>query len=371
MNRLQRYVWRQALIAFLAGAAGLAAMIWVTQALRQIDVLTAKGQSLAIFFALTALAMPALLVVVMPIALFGATAFVLNRLNGDSELVAFTAAGVSPGTLLKPFLALAALVFAVTAYLTLDAMPRSFGAIEALATHLNADLIGSLVRPGAFVELESGFVFHVRERSPDGALHGLFIQDRRDPAHVTTYFAETGLTIERNGRNYLTLSHGTYQRPEGSGDSAFVTFDDDALDLTQLAPKGQVSKRPRERSTLELLTYDAADPALQRQAGRLRAELAERLTGPLYAFVAVAIAFAALGRPRTTRQGRTLALVGGAAAFATARMAGVGAVNLAAGAPWGAGVAYALPILATLAGLVVALGLALRARAPLAKWAAA
>ena len=208
MNRLQRYVWRQALTAFLAGAAGLAAMIWVTQALRQIDVLTTKGQSLAIFFALTAFAMPALLVVIMPIALFGATAFVLNRLNGDGELVAFTAAGLSPGALLKPFLALSALVFAAAAYLTLDAMPRSFGAIEALATRLNADLIGSLVRPGAFVELESGFVFHVRERAPDGSLHGLFIQDRRDPAHVTTYFAESGRTVERNGRNYLTLSHG-------------------------------------------------------------------------------------------------------------------------------------------------------------------
>ena len=357
MTRVRRYILRQATTAFLAGAFGLTAIIWMTQALRQIDVVTSKGQTLAIFFAITALALPALLVVILPIALFAAVAFVLNRLNGDSEWVALTAVGLSPWGLLRPFLWLGVAVCAAIAYLTLVAMPQSFSALEVLVTHLHADLIGNLVRPGAFVELESGFVFHIRERGADGALHGLFIQDRRDPEHITTYFAESGRTLEKGGRTYLALSHGTTERPGGAGESAFVTFDEDALDLTALARKSEAAvKRPRERATTDLLFADPSIAETKGQAGRLRAEIAERFTSPLYALVAPLIAFAGLGRPRPNRQGRTWALAGAAFAFAGVRMAGVGAVNLAASSPSGTIIAFAVPIVAMVAALIIALG---------------
>ncbi len=73
----------------------------------------------------------------------------------------------------------------------------------------------------------------------------------------------------------------------------------------------------------------------------MRAELAERFTSPLYSFVAALIAFVALGRPRTSRQGRTTAMTAAAAAFGVLRMIGVGMINLAANAPIGATLAYA------------------------------
>ena len=217
-------------------------------------------------------------------------------------------------------------------------------------------MIGNLVRPGAFVELESGFVFHIRERSADGALHGLFIQDRRDPANVTAYFAETGRTVEKGGRNYLSLSKGMTERLQQDGESAFVSFDQDALDLTSLTHNAEEAKRPRERSTLDLLRTDYADPANKKQEGRLRAELAERFTSPLYCFVAALIGFVALGRPRTSRQGRTTAMTVAAGAFGAIRMAGVGMINLAANAPIGATLAYALPLAAIVVCLALALG---------------
>ena len=64
--------------------------------------------------------------------------------------------------------------------------------IEELTTKIHADFIANFARAGAFSELEAGFVFHYRERTPDGSLHGVFMQDRRDPAHITTYIAEAG-----------------------------------------------------------------------------------------------------------------------------------------------------------------------------------
>jgi lipopolysaccharide export system permease protein len=44
--------------------------------------------------------------------------------------------------------------------------------------------------------------------------------------------------------------------------------------------------------------------------GRFRTELHDRLSAPLYVLAFALIAFAALGQPRTTRQGRGAAIVG-------------------------------------------------------------
>ena len=140
------------------------------------------------------------------------------------------------------------------------------------------------------------------------------------------------------------LSKGTYQRPESSGDSAIVSFDDYAIDLSQFVNKGEVAKRPRERTTAELLSYKADNAQALRLAGRLRGELTDRLASPLYAFAAGLIGVAALGEARTTRQGRGVAIAAAVLLFFALRMLGVALISLAVSDPRAVILAWALPI---------------------------
>ena len=169
------------------------------------------------------------------------------------------AAGVSPGRLLRPLALLSAAVFAIVAAIYIQVLPWSFGAIENLTTFIRADFISNFARPGAFSDLELGFVFHYRERTPDGALRGVFMQDRRDLAHLSTYIAEAGKTFDRDGASYLQLSKGVLLRPQSAGDTAMVTFDDYTIDLSQFIHAVSAIKRPRQRSTAELMAPGAKD----------------------------------------------------------------------------------------------------------------
>lgn len=348
MTRIERYIFRTAALAFLAGLFALTAVVWITQALRQFDLLTSKGQTILVFLTMTGLTIPSLIAIIAPVALFVGVLYCLNKLNGDSELVVMSAAGVSPGRLLRPFALLFALVFALVAWITVLVMPASFDTIRILTSHIRADFITNFARPGAFTELESGFVFHYRERSPDGSLRGVFMQDRRDPGHITSYIAERGRTIEKNGSNYLVLDEGSYQRPAAGGDSAIVTFKDYTIDLTQFTRQDDSSRRPRERSTVELLSPDPKDETMQRLSGRFRAELVDRLTAPFYAFVAGLIGFAALGEARTTRQGRGFAIAGAILVFATVRLVGVAATSFVVSRPRAEYVVWAIPLVVSL-----------------------
>jgi lipopolysaccharide export system permease protein len=78
-------------------------------------------------------------------------------------------------------------------------------------------------------------------------------------------------------------------------------------------------------------------------AGRFRQELHERFLNPIYGLVFGMIAFAALCQPKTTRQGRGIALAGAIVAALTMRIAGFGTSGLILRNESGVTLAYAMP----------------------------
>ena len=346
LNLVERYILRNAAVTFLAALVVLTAVIWLTQALREFDLLTMKGQSLLVFLGVTGLAIPSLVMVIAPIALFIAVLYTLNRLNGDSELIVLNAAGLSPVRLMRPFgvLTLAAVVLVGT--MSLWAVPAGLRTLRDIVTHIRADMITRIVREGTFATLDQGFTFHYRERGPNGSLLGIFIQDRRDPAHVATYLAESGTTQQAGDDAYLLLRKGSLQREDAkTGDAAIVVFDSYQIDLTQFGGNaGAVPLRPRERSTPDLIAASPADPYVAAQLGRFRAELHDRLTSPLYALSFGMIGLAALAEVRSTRQGRARAILTAIVVVLLVRVAGFGALNLVPRFAGAIVLAYAVPL---------------------------
>ena len=84
MGRIDRYIFRTSFGAFALILISLTGVIWVTQALRDIDLITGQGQTILVFVGLTGLIIPLLMLVIAPIALLIAIAYTLNKLNTDS-----------------------------------------------------------------------------------------------------------------------------------------------------------------------------------------------------------------------------------------------------------------------------------------------
>lgn len=353
MSLVERYIFRMAASAFLAALGGLTGVIWITQAMKDFDLLTTKGQSLYIYLFATTLVLPSLVMVIAPVALFAAVLFTLNKLNGDSELIVMSASGLSPMRLAKPFVALTLAVALLVGAMALWVMPESFGQLRSLMSQVRSDFLARVLREGQFSSLDRGFVFHFRERGPRGELLGIFMQDRRDPNQTNTYIAESGLTFSNKGENYLVLEKGSIQRQNtGSRDPVIVIFDRYAIDLAQFGAESEGAPlKPRERGTAALLNPNFDDPYVRANIGQLRSELHDRLVNPLYALVFGAVAFAALAQARTTRQGRGLAMVGAIGVVVLVRGAGFGVAALAARYNWAVFGLYLLPLTAISAAL--------------------
>jgi lipopolysaccharide export system permease protein len=152
-----------------------------------------------------------------------------------------------------------------------------------------------------------------------------------------------------------------------------VVFRSYEVDLAQFGAEGEGAPlKPRERTTADLLWPNLADPYVERNLGALKSELHDRIVNPLYALAFGLIAFAALARPRTTRQGRGVAILGAVIAVAALRVAGFALAALATRQGWATPALYALPLLGIFAAFGAIYGdpfgrianLATRLRAP-------
>jgi len=347
---LFRYIFRQSAGAMAMIMLSLTGVVWIALALKQLNLVTSQGQDTWLLFKMTLLALPNLMALIAPIALLVSTIHVLNRLNGDSELIVTTAGGGTIWTIAKPLLALALLVSIAVSMVNHVAMPWSLKLLRTYIVQVRTDLISQVIQPGRFSNPENNLTFHIRDRDLAGTLLGLVMHDARDEKLVSTYLAERGHIVKQDGAGYLLMEKGHILRRPRTGEAVqTIVFESYAVDLDRFEAKEQASEaKPRERYFHELVSPAADDIIAQRQPGLLRAELHERFSSPLYPFAFVLIAVALIGHARTTRQNRVQAIIVAFVIATGARLAGLAGTNvvaLKASAIW---VVYAIPIGAAL-----------------------
>ena len=351
MGSIGRYIFRTTFGAFLVICASVTALMWITQALRDIDLMTNQGQSVFVFIGITGLIIPLLIQIIAPIALMIAVAHVLNKLGNDSELIVMNSAGMPPWVLFRPFLAVGIVVSLIVAAISIYVSPWGLRELRRWATEVRADLVTNMVQPGRFTKLEEMLTLHIRERKPNGQLLGIFIDDQRNPKERASILAEHGDIVKNDRGLFLVLENGSVQRHEnGQRDPALVLFNSYGFDLSWLANTNQnVKYSVRERYLWELFDPKRADASFVDQPDQIRAELHDRITAPLYPLAFVVMTYAYLGAPRTTRQSRTMSLLGAISVVAALR--GLGFVGMIAGVR--TPIVLLLPYLALLATFVV------------------
>jgi lipopolysaccharide export system permease protein len=353
---LSRYVFRQTAGAVLLILLSLTGVVWIALALRQLNLVTSQGQETWLFIKMTLLALPNLMALIAPVALLVASIHVLNRLNGDSELIVMTAGGGTVWAVARPLLLVALLVSLALAISNHLVLPWSLRTLRDYIIQVRTDLITQVIQPGRFSSPEPNLTFHIRDRARDGQLLGLVMHDAREQKQVSTFLAERGRIVKQDGAAYLLMEAGhILRRSDPKEPVRIIEFKRYAVDLARFEAKEQgPDLKPGERYHHELVHPDPKDEVAQKQPGLLRAEVHRRLSSPLYPFAFVLITVAFIGQARTTRQNRLMAVVAAFLISAGCRLGGLAGDNLVALRASAAWIVYAIPIGAMTIGLIAA-----------------
>lgn len=297
VGRFDRYLLGQLVMLFGFFALVLVLVYWVNQAVVLFDQLIANGQSALVFLEFTVLSLPNIIRIVVPIAAFAGTIYVINRLTSESELVVVQATGFSPWRLLRPVLMFGVLVLILSSILGHILVPTSQRQLAIRSAEVSENMTARLLSEGRFLHPADNVTFYIREISPQGQLQNVFLSDTREAKQHVTYTATEALLVRGETAPSLILLDGMAQTYAPDTRSLAVTrFETFAFDLSGLIDEVASRRtRPRELGTLELLE---ASPETQALAGssrsKLVAEAHERFGNALNGLIAPLVAFSTL-----------------------------------------------------------------------------
>lgn len=292
MNTVSAYVFRQALGPLLAILGALAAIAILTQGLNQLDIIITNRNAGFAFAWVTLLALPQLLSLILPMAVFIAVTYALNRMQSESEVAVLYGAGISRQRIARPIIQLA--VLAALAHLAINVVvqPWSFKERRETFYALRTDVAASLIEEGSFTFPSDKLTLYARERGGGGELRDMLINDAR-PEYPITYTARAGAIATLEGRPAVVMRDGQIQRMTEDGTVDVLDFDRYVLPLESdgFDEPDIFYLKASDRTLHELLMPDLTAHYDQGNIERFQAEAHARLSSPL---LSIALAMVAL-----------------------------------------------------------------------------
>lgn len=303
MARFDRYLLSQLMTLFGFFALILVAIYWINSAVRLFDQLIADGQSAWVFLEYTALTLPNVMRITLPMAVFAGAVYVTNRLASESELVVMQATGFSPWRLARPVLSFGLITAAMMSVLTHLLVPMSHSEIVTRNKEISRNVTARMLTEGTFLHPAPGITFYIRNIDADGALHDVFLSDRRDSEEVQNYSAARAYLVntaedpEAEPEPKLVMVDGLAQTLDLQTRRLYTThFEDFAYDVGALIDvSDEVKLGIRDLSTWRLLARtETAMAVTGRSEGWVVQEAHGRFTQALLCVVAALIGFSAL-----------------------------------------------------------------------------
>lgn len=362
MRKVDRYIFKQILWPFMFFVMVFTGVIWLTQSLRVIDTVVNNGQSATVFLEFTALLLPMVLSIVLPVALFAAVLFAVNRMFSDSEIVVMLASGLSGTSILRPVGMFAVIVMLMMYMITLVVMPSAQREMRDRIFQIRGDVAAALLREGEFLEPVPGVTIYLRAAGGAGEMFGVFVQDERDPDQAVAYTAERAVLVRDGDQTRMIMFDGIAQSTDyGTNDNLSVLrFDQLAYDLSKLGGRsGQRALKPSEMYISRLLTI-TPEEGVPRPIGDYRAEAHEALSSPLYVLALPMLAVAFIISSGFRRQGFAGRIVLAAVAGLALRLVGLAAKSTVSGAAFMWPLMYVPPLLGILLAIAMLSDIRLR-----------
>jgi lipopolysaccharide export system permease protein len=345
MRLIDRYLLRQLVAPTLWAIVAATGLALLSTSLTQLDLIVAGGQNALVFLKATALAMPQLINMVLPVSVFVAALITLNRLQTDQELVVCFAGGMSRWRVIAPALRLAAVLALASLVINLWIQPASHRAMREVLFEVRTNLVSALIREGEFTQPAPGLTVYAQSVDRNGQIRNLFIHRAKDDGGATTYTADTGRLVMKDGEPILRLFRGSTQELSPDGVLNYLTFDDYPFELKQfIRSEERVHYKPSDRYLHELLFADLTQDWEKRNHLKLLAEGHARLATPLYNLTFMGLAVWAIlgGTFSRLGYGRRIAIAGGVAAVS--RILGFISVSASESEIWLNILQYAIPI---------------------------
>jgi lipopolysaccharide export system permease protein len=345
MTAINRYIFRQLVIAAIFVAVVLTLIVSLSGSLRLIDFIINRGLPVSVLFELIGFRVPGFLAIILPFATVAAILAVYNKLLNDSELTVIRASGVSQWSIAAPGIILALCVTAISFSLYLYITPLMYSDFKTQQFSYRNAFGSILLQERQFNTPSDRFTVYIRKREGAGEMRGIFAHDARDPEKPVTYLAERGTATQTNQGMRVIMFNGSQQLIDRkTGRLTLFYFDQYSLDLGFLSQTNEVRWIGPQERLLGSLLHPGDSTNDRFYAKDLIAEAHRRLTSPLYVLAYAIIGLSALLIGDFNRRGQTIRILAAISVIVIFQLVGLGLFNLSRKTLAIVPLTYALPI---------------------------
>ncbi|SFM97704.1 lipopolysaccharide export system permease protein [Thermodesulforhabdus norvegica] len=303
MKILEKYILKEIALPYAFALIGTFFLLLTGRMVQLTSYLLRSSVSIYDIIILMVLATPKLSLYAMPFVTMVAVALAFHRMNGDKELTAIRAVGVSIRRLWRPILVFAMINTLLVTFLSVVLLPHSNAAFRKKLNNMGRAGITAILQEGIFVDIIPGLVFYFQDVNPgEFTAYGVYIEDHRDPKHLITIIARSATIFydRSTERIFFAMEDGFIMRDsENRGGEAprsqIVRFESYriAIDPGELGIGRGLRGGGKNEMTMQELRKAARESKDRHEARRYGLEFHLRIVLPLsclsLAFLTVAL----------------------------------------------------------------------------------
>lgn len=254
---LYRYLVKEQAVPLGTCLFGLSLVLITGQLIQLIRYLFSTSVSFLDLLEIIGLALPQLILYALPMATIMGVLLAFIRLNGDNEIIALRAAGVSFRQFLPAVLSVLILTTVFSLANSLYVVPRANKGLQSKLTSLGRTSLSALLKQGVFIDLVPDLVFFFKKVDPSSlSIRGIFVQDQREAKISAAIVAERAQISYQSDLSRLIfhIRNGIITRVgDGLEDAQAIHFKTYELSLSldeMVAKATKGSRAKREMMTL-------------------------------------------------------------------------------------------------------------------------
>jgi lipopolysaccharide export LptBFGC system permease protein LptF len=278
-NKLGYYFAQEFLKNYLSILLAFGLIIWITQAVRLLDLIGEEGNSIKTYFLYILSILPKFFSRISIIIFFISFVVTISKFEEHNELRALWFSGLEKKKFINYLLRSTVIFVLILIIIRCFIVPHFSNYSRYLLLNTGVGAIGPLLKQNNFNNPLKKITIYVGKKNQINELEDIILFE--DDANIKkTIIAKSGVVINENNKNLLVLVEGSIQEERKDRKISILDFDKTTLDLSQYSKKTVDYYKFNEMFFLELIkrSNNKNDVQLSNIVG----ELNDRIVMPLF-----------------------------------------------------------------------------------------
>jgi lipopolysaccharide export LptBFGC system permease protein LptF len=278
-NKLGYYFAQEFLKNYISILFAFGLIIWITQAVRLLDLIGEDGNSIKTYFLYILSILPKYFSKISIIIFFISFVVTISKFEEHNELRALWFSGLEKKKFINYLLRSTAIFVLILIIIRCFIVPHFSNYSRYLLLNTGVGAIGPLLKQNNFNNPLKKITIYVGKKNQINELEDIILFE--DDANIKkTIVAKSGVVINENNKNLLVLVEGSIQEERKDRKISILDFDKTTLDLSQYSKKTVEYYKFNEIFFLELVKR--ANNKNDAQLPNIVGELNDRIVMPLF-----------------------------------------------------------------------------------------